>query len=713
MVVPPDSDNSSTASPAGSDLTLNGPTSAADVDAVADLRLKPEVDSSSTLVSEHVPLDQRDSVPPGAPGRPQRPHVAIFFTGEADRSWWSRLLSLKTPWKRELPSLKAPSDDDHLRPSAHDEPVTLEAIGAFEKPPVPAALSGVGASIAQGLATVEDVGGQRAGAAIDAAVRDLCSQTYDRLVRVEAAIQRTEGFVAEKAWDPSTIAHQLERIEETLRLTQKSLADSMLPEVYVSIEKQFGQVRTALQRTEEVVADKTLHELCRNIDSRLERTEDTLHRGEGVVAERLQELAARMTARFGEVDETLRLTQKSLADSVLPEVCDDIQQQLIQARTALQRTEEAVADKSLHELCQNIDARLERTEDTLHRGEGILAESLQQLSARMTARFGEVEEMLRLTQKSVADSMPPEMGVNIERQLIQARTALQRTEDAVADKTLYELCQNIEARLERTEGTLHRSEGFVAEGFQEFSARMTARFAKVEETIQRIERIVSSKVVEQQPSVREDDRRVQAVESVRPVDGGVLASAALFLNRFAKIKQTNRPVQLPWVAGLAVPVLVVVAVLAIGALIRPNRDAAPDKVATLATADQIPTPVVPAAKQEIRPASSTVVMANGPRPTRERLVSTPEPPRSRAAAPTITRPPTFVGTLSITSVPSGASVSINGKPAGVTPLRLPRQRAGSLAVQIAHDGFERWSAAVRVPADRLTNVSAKLRATAR
>jgi hypothetical protein len=46
----------------------------------------------------------------------------------------------------------------------------------------------------------------------------------------------------------------------------------------------------------------------------------------------------------------------------------------------------------------------------------------------------------------------------------------------------------------------------------------------------------------------------------------------------------------------------------------------------------------------------------------------------------------------------------------VTPLRLRRQRAGSLAVQVAHDGFERWSAAVLVPADQLTQVTATLRA---
>jgi hypothetical protein len=336
----------------------------------------------------------------------------------------------------------------------------------------------------------------------------------------------------------------------------------------------------------------------------------------------------------------------------------------------------------------------------------------------MTARFGDVEDTLRLTQKSLADSMPPEMGVNIERQLTQARTALQRTEEALSDRTLHELCQKIEARLERTEDMLHRNEGLVAERLQDFSARLAARLATVEETIQRIEQVVSSRIVEPQPSVRMDDRLVQAKDTARPAGGGVLPSAVLFLNRLVKIKPAKRPIQLPWMAGLAVPVLVVVAVLAIGNLIRTSRGVTPENTAPLTPTTQISTPVVTATNQEIRPASNNAVMANGPRSSRDRLVSAPapapvRPSPDRGEAPTTARQPAFVGTLSITSVPSGASVSINGKPAGVTPLRLPRQRAGSLAVQIAHDGFERWSAAVRVPADRLTNVSAKLRAIAR
>lgn len=289
----------------------------------------------------------------------------------------------------------------------------------------------------------------------------------------------------------------------------------------------------------------------------------------------------------------------------------------------------------------------------------------------MTARFAAVEETLRLTPKSVADRMLP----NIERQLMQARMALQRTEEAVTDKTLHELCQNINARVERTED-------IVAASLRELSARMTTRFAEADETIQRIERSVSNQAVEQP-------------HTVQPLN----------------IQRTYRPIRLPWMAGLVVPVLVLVTALAIAALIKTSRGVAPENVVPLSTLDQISTPVLPATNGEIPPPSAPALMANAPRSTREsRVFATPQPPTDRELAPIPTRSPRFVGTLSITSVPSGASVSINGKPAGKTPLRLPRQRAGSLAVQIAHDGFERWSAAVLVPADQLTHVSAKLRA---
>jgi hypothetical protein len=329
---------------------------------------------------------------------------------------------------------------------------------------------------------------------------------------------------------------------------------------------------------------------------------------------------------------------------------------------------------------------------------------------------------LRVAPQSVADLMLPA----IEKQISEARETLQRSEEAAADKTLHEFCRNIDARLERTEDRLHRSEGVVAEWLQELSARMTARLSETEETIQRIERIVSNRPVEQlaarplerplgdvAPVVSLRARAHAASESrKKPASTRVRESAALFLRRFANITWPTRPMQLPWVTGLAAPVLVLVAALAIGSLFRTNRSVAPENVAPLSTADQTSNPVVPTTSQGIGGPSTAAVMANAPRSS-ESLVAPPEEPSPGRESAPATRGPRFVGSLSITSVPSGASVSINGKPAGKTPLRLPRQRAGSLAVQIAHEGFERWSAAVLVPADQLTQVTAKLRAVPR
>ena len=673
MVVPPDSNNpptTSAASPHGSDLTLNGATSPTDV-GDPDLRLAPEIDSSSPLVDD-VPLAQREIVPPDA-AAVERSHVDIFITEEADRSWLSRLRSLTTPWAKA-----------HPRPPAPNEPIPSATLKSSDVAPVEPA-SHVDAplaslaelrdgyvSIDQRLTRMEEVSGHEEGPPIDESLHALCTQMSNRLVRVEAAVQRTEG-----------------------------LAESRLPEMCDNIENQLVQARMALQRTEDALADKTLHQLCLNLDARLARSEDTFHRGEEVVARQLTELSGRLIARIEEVEGTLRLTPQLLHDSILP----DIERQLVQSSIPLQRIEDAVTDKTLHELCQNIDARIARSEDTQQRSEGLFARQLDELTGRMTARFEDIEDTLRRTPKLLHDSIVP----NIERQLIQSRMPLQRIEDAVADKTLHEICRSIDAGIERLEDRLHRSEALVAERLQELDARVTARLAESEETIQRIERIVSSRA--DLPFVAHTTSR-----SATPAAGGGLTR----WSRLGNITLTMRPVRVPWMAGLVVPVLVLVTAMAIPALIRTDRATPPAKVVPPSTTDQVSPPAVRTTNQVIRtPSSAATVMANAPRTTRERRISPPaqrSPERAsadRVSAPVTTRGAPFVGTLSITSVPSGASVSINGKPAGVTPLKLARQRAGSHAVQIAHEGFERWSSSVVVPADRLTQVTAKLRAIAR
>jgi hypothetical protein len=68
----------------------------------------------------------------------------------------------------------------------------------------------------------------------------------------------------------------------------------------------------------------------------------------------------------------------------------------------------------------------------------------------------------------------------------------------------------------------------------------------------------------------------------------------------------------------------------------------------------------------------------------------------------------FIGQLVIQSSPPGATVFIDGEPAGETPLKSLRVRAGSHAIRIELAKFRRWTTAIHVPAGSQTNVTATL-----
>jgi hypothetical protein len=80
----------------------------------------------------------------------------------------------------------------------------------------------------------------------------------------------------------------------------------------------------------------------------------------------------------------------------------------------------------------------------------------------------------------------------------------------------------------------------------------------------------------------------------------------------------------------------------------------------------------------------------------------------RAASASSPRTRAYRGRLIIDSTPQGATVFINQRQVGVTPLELPRHPSGSHAVWVQRDGFQRWTAGVLVPADRITRVTARL-----
>ena len=103
-----------------------------------------------------------------------------------------------------------------------------------------------------------------------------------------------------------------------------------------------------------------------------------------------------------------------------------------------------------------------------------------------------------------------------------------------------------------------------------------------------------------------------------------------------------------------------------------------------------------------------------PTPEAARPTPAPKPPGRdvpRAAVPVPREEGTsarFVGALQIDSTPRGARVFIDRQPVGVTPVVLTGLVVGSRVVRLEADGHAPWSSAVRVIADRQTDVRTTL-----
>jgi hypothetical protein len=102
------------------------------------------------------------------------------------------------------------------------------------------------------------------------------------------------------------------------------------------------------------------------------------------------------------------------------------------------------------------------------------------------------------------------------------------------------------------------------------------------------------------------------------------------------------------------------------------------------------------------PASSVIVEMSRPSVTPRRL------PASAPSSPATATAGRYTGSLVIDSRPPGATVYIDGKQVGTTPLKLSAIEVGSHAVRLDHDGYNRWTSAVRIVAGEEMKVTASL-----
>ncbi|MET0215227.1 MAG: PEGA domain-containing protein [Vicinamibacterales bacterium] len=439
----------------------------------------------------------------------------------------------------------------------------------------------------------------------------------------------------------------------------------------------------------------TLQAACTGIEKRLVQVEETLTRTEGFVADRtLHEMSTRIAARLTETEDALRHIETVVTSGPPDELL------------------------ALQTLGANIDKRLAHVEEALGRTEGLVADrTLHEVSAHIAARLAETEGALFALQT---------LGANIDKRLAHVEEALGRTERLVTDRTLQVASAHIAARLTETEGAVRRIEGLVASGaVAELSARVDAAFAHTDDALRRIEAALESR--SDVPSInrgavaREDTRQVVSTTIERQTRPAGVAALA-----------PPRPSQWPWrlnpsivvrrlpgaerIASLAAVTVVLVGVLIFVAPTRvPINIAAPTPPPREGQQPAVtvvePEPLAQAPQGKPTPPTSpstqpTTRGASALAPGRRAAARTTEDATAPSAAPV-----RFVGDLSITSTPRGARVLVNGRAVGITPLILREQRAGSVALQIASDGFERWSASVQIPAGQVTSVEATLRAS--
>jgi PEGA domain len=382
----------------------------------------------------------------------------------------------------------------------------------------------------------------------------------------------------------------------------------------------------------------------------------------------------------------------------LNDLCRSIDERLVRAEHALQRTEDRASDHEFLDRCTRIDERLGRTEDALQTVQGAVVEidkTLHELCANIVKGSDGTEEVLR------------------------------RMEAFVADRTLHQLAARIDTRLADTTAEVQQIERLVGGGeLRELSAGINGRLVRTEETLRRIERMLQAAGPGQVNAVGH-----QSAPAMRAVRLGMerARNAVVTCGRAAqplaayvwnRVNQITGRINARRVTARVAGVLLLLGVLS---LVSVRLDDPGIRFNGTSTSGDRPVPpvqaMIPAVEAAPLAAPQKTPIAESrpleaPPVSGPRRASTQRPPRETASAKiaaTRPAPPAqYVGTLEIESKPSGAAVFLNGRAVGVTPLKLSRQRAGSLALQLTHKGFKRWSAAVQVRSGVSTEVTATL-----
>ena len=127
------------------------------------------------------------------------------------------------------------------------------------------------------------------------------------------------------------------------------------------------------------------------------------------------------------------------------------------------------------------------------------------------------------------------------------------------------------------------------------------------------------------------------------------------------------------------------------------------------TIDGQPRGVTPAELSDVPMGSHEIkVELRGYAPSSQNVLVSRDAPRA-ALSLALSRTPAATGAAEILSDPPGATVHIDGAPAGQTPYADSRLKVGAHRVEVTKDGYEPWSGTVTVQAGKKVRVDARLR----
>jgi predicted nucleic acid-binding Zn-ribbon protein len=410
--------------------------------------------------------------------------------------------------------------------------------------------------------------------------------------------------------------------------------------------------------------EQTLFAACTQSDEASRQAEETVGRLEQQAAE----TTAQFERRVSQFDAQRHAIEQALATALT-----ESDQRLAQAQEAVRRLEHEGVETAI----RGSEKELRRAEETAGWLEQRAAASMDQLERRI-ANF----DALKSTIERAAEAT----------RVMAVLSALKRRVAALlvgSDRAL--------GQAERAIGQLER---------------------RIVEARVRVGRLVWSKSDVKYELERVRTRLQTLTKSARN-SVNVLRSAGPSWSSAWKIK-IGRP-HLRWAAVLGV--LVAVNLLGIVMLLTPDQ---PSRIGSNAPAavrkPAAPVSLLPSTVSHFAMFDMPAGRASTtPRTIAARKMSSTDRRDWPQAAPTVPaagasqaggskEPVQYVGKLTVDSEPAGSAVFVDRQLVGETPLELTRLRAGSHVVRIERDGYDRWTTAVHVAADKQTRVSVGLQA---